>query len=615
VLRPDRQLPDPRRPFPHQKEAWDRLDERWAKAMLGGEFNGLVVMPTGAGKTYTAAAWLTRTVVNNGGRVLWLAHTDALLEQAAAAFHRAAGLAARRTTVTIRIVAMGYRRAGTIEAADDVVVASPATLVRHRGVLAAVLADPRTVVVVDEGHHAHAATYRTVLAAAASGRRPPVIGLTATPTRTCPGERQPLLDLFGNHLIYEADATDLVERGVLARPVLVRVRTDVRVDRGLTKAERAGLGAGADPGRAWFRRVARLEGRNRVALEHYLMHRGRYGKTLIFAIDVPQAERLTRALCDAGVAADYVAARRGAGVNRAVLERFRDPRGLDVVVNVRLLTEGVDFPKVQTVILARPTASRILLGQMMGRALRGPAAGGTVDAFIVMLEDDWKRHPGLPDPADVLPFAAEEAAVTRPAGFGHGSGERPVRVADEALLARVRSLAVAHAVGAAESLPQRWFVLEGAGVGRVLTVYSHERAAWEAAIKYLAALPAGALAATTAADLAARFFAGGAPPAPSVRNLERLLGHFRGGGAVPSSYGIVERQTCDPQAVAGRIAADDMTESAREALLARSYTPLAAAIYSNPRIYRAAVDDALYQLRHPEEAAWGVPLPPVFEEV
>jgi superfamily II DNA or RNA helicase len=615
VLRPDRQPPDPRRPFPHQREAWDRLDAFWAGARFGGKDAGLLVMPTGAGKTYTAAAWLTRNVVDGGGRVLWLAHSDALLEQAAAAFHRAARLAARRRTVAVRVVSSRHCGAATIGAADDVVVATPATLARHPGALAALLADPRTVAVGDEAHHAHAATLRAILERPAGGRRPPVLGLTATPTRTRPDERQPLLDLFDHHVIYEADAADLVERGVLARPVLVRVRTDIRVDKGLTKAERAGLGVGDDPGAAWLRRVARLERRNRVAVEHYLSYRERYGKTLIFAIDVDQAGRLTQALCDAGVAADFVACRRDVRDNRKALERFRDPRGLDVLANVQLLTEGVDLPLVRTVLLARPTASPILLAQMIGRALRGPAAGGTEVAYVVALEDDWGRHPGWPDPADLVPFEAEEAAVTRPAGSGRGPAGRPARFADEALAARVRSLAGGHAVGAAESLPERWYVLGPAGAGRAVAVYGHERAAWEAAVEYLAALPAGALAAATAADLAARFFGGGAPPAPSARDLGRLVGHFRAGGGIPASYGVVERRTCDPRAVARRIAKDDLTETDRVALLAERYTPLAAAIYPTPRAYRAAVEDALHQLEHPEEAAWGVPLAPVFEEV
>lgn len=77
--------------------------------------------------------------------------------------------------------------------------------------------------------------------------------------------------------------------------------------------------------------------------------------------------------------------------NNAALEQFRKG-DLDVLVNIRMLTEGTDVPEVKTVFLTRQTTSRILLTQMIGRALRGPKFGGTKDAYIVAFIDDWKQH-------------------------------------------------------------------------------------------------------------------------------------------------------------------------------------------------------------------------------
>ena len=56
------------------------------------------------------------------------------------------------------------------------------------------------------------------------------------------------------------------------------------------------------------------------------------------------------------------------------------------------MTEGVDLPKTKTVFLARPTVSSILMTQMVGRALRGTAAGGTASAYIVSFVDHWNEH-------------------------------------------------------------------------------------------------------------------------------------------------------------------------------------------------------------------------------
>ena len=62
---------------------------------------------------------------------------------------------------------------------------------------------------------------------------------------------------------------------------------------------------------------------------------------------------------------------------------------IQVLINVNILTEGVDLPKTQTVFLTRPTVSTVLMTQMIGRALRGERAGGTKNAYIVSFIDDW----------------------------------------------------------------------------------------------------------------------------------------------------------------------------------------------------------------------------------
>ena len=77
--------------------------------------------------------------------------------------------------------------------------------------------------------------------------------------------------------------------------------------------------------------------------------------------------------------------------NERKLEAYRNGE-LQVLVNVNILTEGVDLPKTKTVFLARPTVSSILMTQMVGRALRGTAAGGTSSAYIVSFIDHWNEH-------------------------------------------------------------------------------------------------------------------------------------------------------------------------------------------------------------------------------
>jgi superfamily II DNA or RNA helicase len=75
--------------------------------------------------------------------------------------------------------------------------------------------------------------------------------------------------------------------------------------------------------------------------------------------------------------------------NVRILEAFRR-NNLDVLINIKTLTQGTDIPDVQTVFITRETKSDILLTQMIGRALRGPRMGWTEKAYIVAFIDIWK---------------------------------------------------------------------------------------------------------------------------------------------------------------------------------------------------------------------------------
>ncbi len=80
--------------------------------------------------------------------------------------------------------------------------------------------------------------------------------------------------------------------------------------------------------------------------------------------------------------------------NTINLNRFKDPNdSVNVLINIRMLTEGVDVPDVNTVFITRETNSSILFTQMVGRALRGKKAGGKKDiANIVLFSDNWNKY-------------------------------------------------------------------------------------------------------------------------------------------------------------------------------------------------------------------------------
>ncbi|MDQ3010734.1 MAG: HNH endonuclease, partial [Acidobacteriota bacterium] len=101
--------------------------------------------------------------------------------------------------------------------------------------------------------------------------------------------------------------------------------------------------------------------------------------------------------------------RRTADENKQALDAFRRDE-LDVLINVRMLTEGTDVPDIRTVFLTRQTTSGILLTQMIGRALRGPKFGGTAEAHIVSFFDNWQHLINWADYQPLSEGLADESA-------------------------------------------------------------------------------------------------------------------------------------------------------------------------------------------------------------
>ena len=594
-LRPDSLPPDPRRPFAHQLEAWARLDEANAAWSAGGSLKGLVAMPTAGGKTYTMINWLLMRVVNEGGRVVWLAQNDRLLEQAAVELRRSAARARDRTEIAFRIVSGGRCGADEIRQDDDFVLASVASLARHGGTFRRLFASRRCFAVLDEAHHAPAPSSRGLLESLPEDGR--LVGLTGTPTRTDPHERPLLARLFKDGILYRAEAEVLIERGILARPIPVLVRSVVDRDVQPVRSNPPSHRRSRQLTGAALGRIAVDERHNAAVVQHFLAYRHVYGPTVVFLNSVRQAALLADRMRQAGIRADYIAGRRlDGGDNGAILGRFRNPAGgLDVLVNAQMLSEGVDVPRARTVIVAGPTGSEIRLRQMFGRALRGPAVGGGDSAFLVVMEDAVGRIPSTRSPFDLVPDLAKDLVVVGRDPHREGREEPPWNV--------IRTAARSFRMGAPlvrtearQAHPARWYVLLPGGKhgpGRFVAAYDNEVTGWEAAIEHLAQLDDAGLQTIDGAMLLEEFFPGFDWPRPTVRDLDLLLDHARQEGGQPTRYGTEDRRACDPRVLAGLICEEDYQVQAVQGLLEGRYNPLARSIYPTFDQFRTAVFDEL----------------------
>jgi len=244
-----------------------------------------LVLPTGAGKTFTAAELVRRL----GRPTLWLAHRRELIAQAAQSLYRLG--------LDVGVVMAGSRP----NPRAQVQVASISTLLK-RTVPAC------TLVVVDEAHHARAATYRKILdPLRAFGAN--VVGLTATPWRL---DGRGLGDIFGA-LVVGAYPDDLIRDGTLVEPVVYAPSTPdlrgVHVQHGDYNVGEL-VGAMGKP---------KLVG---DIVEHWQrLSPGR--RTVVFAVNVKHSEQIVAAFKAAGVRAEHLDGTTAAGQRDAILHRLR----------------------------------------------------------------------------------------------------------------------------------------------------------------------------------------------------------------------------------------------------------------------------------------------------
>lgn len=416
------QIPN-RVPYPFQVKAFEALDHLKEEHPEG--FSSMLVLPTGAGKTYTAAHWILKNYIDCRVKVLWISHRSELLRQAAEAFFcdTTKDTMPGRNSFVSYVVSSEFGRSCNVPKVNpDLLIASRQSLcsgtnmeyilkwAKGRGLKK----DRKLLLVLDEAHHAVAASYRMIIDTMKKYiPHVDVLGLTATPFRTAQKEQGSLKKLFstGSGIVYSIDMNTLISAGILAEPKHMEVFTNVDMTR-VFDAEELHKISRHDFTSLDERSLKKLNentGRNKVIVDTYLANRERFGKTIVFAVDVLNAIAINAMFQSAGVRSDFVVSsltdRRNHSVsakrNPQVIRDFRDGN-LEVLVNVNIVTEGTDIPNIHTVFLARPTTSKILMTQMIGRGLRGESAGGTRETQIVYFVDEWKGLIDFVSPRELL---------------------------------------------------------------------------------------------------------------------------------------------------------------------------------------------------------------------
>ena len=189
---------NPRPSYQHQIEAKQNLD----KMNKLDSFSTLLVLPTGGGKTYTAATWLLRNAINEHKKVMWIAHRQMLIEQALETFkdYPYEEYIPKISGFNFRIISgnKNHDRMINIKETDDILFVSKDSAGRNLEKLNKWIKNESEIyLIIDEAHHSTARTYQKIINYFYENvENVKIIGLTATPMRTAKREQGKLAEIF-----------------------------------------------------------------------------------------------------------------------------------------------------------------------------------------------------------------------------------------------------------------------------------------------------------------------------------------------------------------------------------------------------------------------------------
>jgi superfamily II DNA or RNA helicase len=356
---------------PYQLESITSLHEGWKDPAIKHQ---LICMATGTGKTVVFSVF-AKHVADTGGRVLILAHTDELIDQAIKKFYAATGMRA------------GREKAGSYAGRYDKVVVGSVQSLQGDLRLSSWPKNHFNYVVVDEAHRSLAAGYQKVLKHFVAGGAK-VVGVTATADR---GDKRALGEFY-QRVAYDYGLLKAVRDGWLVRPIVktMPISIDLRGVSSKTYAE------GSDLNRDQVsHRLAPFMDAIAEAIKAEIAKE----KLLVFLPSVEMAQIMSRALTTAGVSSDWVCGDKKICPDRTERVARHQRNEFQALCNMAVLTEGYDDDQIKNVVCLRATKIRSLYCQIIGRGTRPignivPKLNAAANAFerIKIISESEKPH-------------------------------------------------------------------------------------------------------------------------------------------------------------------------------------------------------------------------------
>jgi len=333
------------RPFPFQEEILDVLA---VERNNHQKYRQLVVAATGTGKTMIAAFDYARLCKEAGEKIpiLFIVHREEILKQAMGTFR-----------VILRDQNFGDLLVGGREPEQNQHLFCSIQSYNSRG-LSQLVSHHFQYVVVDEFHHAAAASYRKLLEHVQPKY---LLGLTATPER---GDLQDVYQWFGGAASAEVRLPDAINRRLLCPFQYFGVTDSEDLDGldwqrgGYRKEELDRLYTGND-----VRAQLVVDKVKEIVLAPQLC------RCLGFCVSVAHAEYMAEYFSRQSLSAIALTAQSTNEERRSAIDRLRAKK-INFIFVVDLYNEGVDIPEVDTVLFLRPTESLTIFLQQLGRGLR-----------------------------------------------------------------------------------------------------------------------------------------------------------------------------------------------------------------------------------------------------
>lgn len=315
----------------YQKEALDNLQSMRDKK----ETIALLYQATGTGKTVTAVMDAKRV----GGRTLFVAHTMEIVNQAYNTFK------SLWTETTVG------KFADSVKDYDSNVICGSIQSVALN--LDTFNDNDFDYIIIDEAHHATAETYQKVLA---YFKPKFILGLTATPERA---DDTNILDIFQN-TAHKLDIKTAVEIGALTNVRCIRIHTNIDMTKVRFNSVQYNI-------RDLDVKICVIE-RNQLIVDTWLNYvKGK--RTVVFCASVKHAEQIADLFKKASVNAVAVSGNMKTSERNEWLAKFASGE-VKVLCACDLLNEGWDCPQTEVLFMARPTMSKVLYTQQLGRGMR-----------------------------------------------------------------------------------------------------------------------------------------------------------------------------------------------------------------------------------------------------